>query len=100
MGSLGILGEVYLDIDYSSIAYINDTGRNWLSTKSNLRDKIDSMVDSDFVTNKDLYDALSFGEFDKIIFQIHPERWNDGLLSWLIQYGFDFTANTVKAIIK
>ena len=100
LGELGILGEVYLDIDYSDIAYINDTGRNWLSTKSNLRDKIDSSVNTDFENNKDLYNSLSSGKFDKIIFQIHPERWNDGLLPWTLQYGFDLAANTLKALIR
>jgi hypothetical protein len=28
-----LLGEVYLDIDYTDIAYINDTGRNWTSRR-------------------------------------------------------------------
>ena len=41
IGDFKIIGEVYLDIDYSDIAYINDTGRNWTSGKSNIRDKKD-----------------------------------------------------------
>lgn len=100
LGAIGILGEVYLDIDYSGIAYINDTGRNWLSTRSNLRDKIDSAVNTDFATEEDLFDAFCSQKFNKIIFQVHPERWNDGLIPWLTQYSFDLAANTLKALIR
>src|SRR5690606_27946736 len=38
----GILGEIYLDIDYSDIAYISDTGRNWTADVANVRDKVHS----------------------------------------------------------
>jgi len=97
---LNILGEVYLDIDYSDIAYINDTGRNWISNKSNIRDKIISDINSDFNNETELREALINKKFNKIIFQIHPERWNDGLISWLTQYSFDLAANTLKALIR
>ena len=46
---LNILGEVYLDIDYTDIAYITDTGRNWVSNESNIRDKVISDIDCDFL---------------------------------------------------
>ena len=65
---LNILGEVYLDIDYSDIAYINDTGRNWVSNKSNIRDKINSDINSDFKDEDELVDALMNRRFNKIVF--------------------------------
>jgi len=98
--NLNILGEVYLDIDYGDIAYINDTGRNWLSNKSNIRDKIISDINADFHNENELFEAIKEKKFDKIIFQIHPERWTDSLLSWSIQYSFDLLANSVKLILK
>ena len=97
---LNILGEVYLDIDYSDIAYINDTGRNWISNKSNIRDKIISDINSDFNNETELREALINKKFNKIIFQIHPERWNDNSIPWSLQYGFDLSVNIVKSIIK
>ena len=45
---LGILGEVYIDIDYSDVAYISDTGRNWESLKFNKRDVVKSNVEINF----------------------------------------------------
>ncbi len=96
---LDILGEVYLDIDYTDIAYINDTGRNWASNKSNIRDKIISNVDADFENEYELFNALKNKKFNKIVFQIHPERWVDNIFPWLFQYGFDSSVNMVKSII-
>ena len=100
LNEFGILGEVYLDIDYADIAYINDTGRNWSSSQSNIRDKIISHVNADFNTEYELRDALENKKFDKIIFQIHPERWNNKLSLWILQYIFDFSVNVIKSIIK
>ena len=98
--NLNILGEVYLDIDYSDIAYINDTGRNWVSNKSNLRDKIISDINADFNNESELLDALINKKFNKLIFQIHPERWNDNLVPWSFQYSFDLSVNILKSFIK
>jgi len=97
---LKILGEVYLDIDYKDIAYINDTGRNWLSNKSNMRDKIISNINADFNNDYEVFSALKDKKFKKIIFQIHPERWNDELFSWSLQYSFDSLVNIAKSILK
>lgn len=99
LNEFGILGEVYLDIDYTDIAYINDTGRNWSSNQSNKRDKIISEVDCDFFDKNDLKKALKEKKFQKIVFQIHPERWNENVFSWVQQYFFDSVVNIVKKII-
>lgn len=94
-----LLGEVYLDIDYSDIAYINDTGRNWFSNKANIRDKINSNINSDFDNKDHLFVALNEKHFRKIIFQIHPERWNENYLKWMNQYLFDTSVNFVKKLL-
>ena len=95
----GILGEVYLDISYDDIAYINDTGRNWLSNKSNLRDKIESNINSDFNNKTELINALKIKKFEKIIFQIHPGRWANNIFSWLAQFSKDLIINMLKKIL-
>lgn len=93
-----ILGEVYLDIDYRDIAYINDTGRNWSSTKSNKRDKVNSRVSSDFINGKALYRYLNTDPHPRLVFQIHPERWADSLTGFLAQWLKDHLINLLKAI--
>ena len=97
---LGIAGEVYLDIDYSDIAYITDTGRNWRNDQYNIRDKTNSKVPSDFKTSGELYKYLSNKPNPKLIFQIHPERWNEDYFSWSIQLLFDFAANLIKKALS
>lgn len=95
-----LLGEVYLDIDYTDIAYINDTGRNWTSGKSNVRDKVHSKVKADFSSSEELLQYLKNKAHTKLVFQIHPERWSDNLLEWMLQKGKDQGINLAKKIIN
>jgi hypothetical protein len=92
----GILGEVYLDIDYTDIAYISDTGRNWRSTAHNLRDMVKSTISTDFLNQGELVQYLSRSQGRKVVFQIHPERWTDSFHSWLVQYVTDGAVNVAK----
>ena len=94
-----ILGELYLDIDYSDIAYITDTGRNWQSTKSNIRDRTNSKIFCDFTTGKELLKYLSNPPHSKMIFQIHPERWTDNWGEYLLQYSRDIIINFCKNLL-
>ena len=95
-----IIGEVYLDIDYSEIAYINDTGRNWSSSKSNIRDKVFSKINTDFTSSQELSQFLKDKNNNKIVFQIHPERWSDNFLEWIIQLVKDKMINFIKRILS
>lgn len=97
---LGILGEVYLDIDYSDIAYINDTGRNWTSGKSNRRDKVDSNISADFKSGEELLNYLNSNPHNRICFQIHPERWSNNILEWTSQYLKDYSINAAKNVFS
>lgn len=91
-----ILGEVYLDINYTDIAYILDSGRNWFQYKNNLRDKVNSKLERNFNTGAELLNYLEAYPDKKIIFQIHPENWNDNYLRWVFQFLFVSFANFVK----
>lgn len=97
---LGILGEVYLDIDYTDIAYINDTGRNWTSGKSNRRDKVESNIKADFSSGEELLNYLNGNPHNRICFQIHPERWSNNSLEWLSQYLKDSSINAAKVVFS
>lgn len=96
---LGMLGEVYLNIDYSDIAYINDTGRNWTSTASNRRDKVNSLVKADFSSGDELLHYLQNNPHNKICFQIHPERWSGNIISYAGQILLDGMINLAKSIV-
>lgn len=97
---LEISGEVYLDIDYKDIAYINDTGRNWLAAVSNRRDVVNSSLTPDFKNGWYLLDCFKKAHYPKLVFQVHPERWADSGIEYHIQYLKDQLANFVKTIVR
>jgi hypothetical protein len=96
----GILGDVYLDIDYSDILYITDTGRNWTSSRANIRDKVASNIKIDFKNGESLLRYLNFSPSLKMVFQVHPERWEDNITRWVIQYFSDTAVNIVKRCLQ
>jgi hypothetical protein len=96
----GILGEVYLDIDYTDIAYISDTGRNWAAGRFNRRDKVISNIEVDFKNGEGLLRYLNFSPPSKMVFQVHPERWENNVIRWLIQYFSDTAINMVKRCLR
>lgn len=98
--TFGLLGEVYLDIDYSDVAYISDTGRNWSSNKSNRRDKVQSDVKKDFKNGKQLLQYFKNSPHPKLIFAVHPERWTDAKPAYYLRCLFDICANIAKDLIR
>jgi hypothetical protein len=99
INELKMVGEVYLDIDYTDIAYINDTGRNWTSGKSNIRDRVSSKISADFSSSAELTNYFKKNPHKKIVFQIHPERWSNNFIIWQIQNLKDNVVNLIKKII-
>ncbi|MBN2790137.1 MAG: hypothetical protein JXR69_08100 [Candidatus Delongbacteria bacterium] len=100
LNDCGIVGEIYLDINYNQIAYISDTGRNWSQNKSNLRDKVNSSVITDFHSKLELIEFLKNNKNKKIVFQTHPERWTDNCFEWTGQLLKDKVINIIKSIIQ
>ena len=94
----GIKGEVYLDIDYSDIAYITDTGRNWKMAKDNLRDHVGSNIQVDLDSQEALVKYLK-NPHDKLVFQTHPERWSDSFAGYGTQLLADTLINQIKRIL-
>lgn len=96
----GILGETYLDIDYRDIAYICDTGRNWLSSKSNIRDQVESNLRMDFENGEDLYHYLNSKPDSRVVFQVHPERWPDKMAGYYKSLLVDTIVNMGKHAVR
>ena len=94
-----ILGEIYLHIDYTDIAYIGDTGRNWNSGKSNKRDHVNSEIDLIFNSGEELLRELKSNPPKKLVFQIHPERWTNNAMQYNIQLAKDTGINIIKKFL-
>jgi hypothetical protein len=95
----GLLGEVYLGIDYSEMLYVSDTGRNWSVDKSNIRDKVRG-IHADFKDGTELLHYLENDPCKRLVFQTHPERWADNLISHFLYFSFDKMTNVGKSIIR
>jgi len=102
---LGIIGEPYYDIDFDEVFYLTDTGRRWDGWKVSVRDKVPQQEEwfkRGRVYNKtsELIAAANNNELpDKIMFTMHPERWNHGGLRWLIVLLRQKIKNEVKKVI-
>jgi hypothetical protein len=99
INELNILGEVYLDIDYSDISYITDAGRNWVVGENNLRDYVESNLSQSFHTSMDLLKYLATTD-DKLIFSTHPERWPSSYRDYVISNFRDYIFNLGKKGLK
>ena len=92
----GMLGELYLDIDYTDIAYITDTGRNWTSGRANRRDHVNSSVPASFGSREELLAYFQEGPHHRVVFQVHPERWTDSWSGHAAQWALDTATNMAK----
>ena len=96
MTKFKILGEVYLDIDYSDVAYISDTGRNWSSNSANLKDTVNTKIETDLSNREQLLNYFRNKSNPKIIFNVHPERWTSNVFSWSLSLVMDEVINLIK----
>ena len=76
----GVVGEPYLDIDYSSVSYLTDTGRSWGNSVS-VRDVVSSGHRYNFNHTKDIIENIN-DLSNNTIFTLHPERWSNQPLEW------------------
>jgi hypothetical protein len=96
----GFIGEPYYDIDFSKILYLTDTGRRWNGRQVSVRDRVDSHFDIDIKTTAGLIDAVKKGKLpERIMFNVHPERWDRSFLPWFKQLVLQNTKNIVKRFI-
>ncbi len=115
----GIIGEPYLDIGFDKVCYITDTGRCWDGDRFSLRDKVKSgnqltypgqavsaggirqQSDLSLHTTFDIMKALEANLMPPVILMtIHPQRWNNGFISWITELVFQNSKNVVKGLIN
>ena len=101
--TLGIIGEPYLDTDFSDVFYLTDTGRCWDGYKVSVRDKIPQYQDEwtakglSWHTTFQLIEAIEQGLLPAhVMITLHPQRWTNNSKEWYKE----LIAQTIKNGIK
>jgi hypothetical protein len=101
--TLKITGEPYLDIDFSKVFYLTDTGRCWDGYKKSIRDKIPEQQDRwaenglVFHSTRDIIRAVCKNLLpQQIMVTIHPQRWNDDIYHWTKELALQNIKNQLK----
>ena len=102
---LGIIGEPYLDTDFSDVFYLTDTGRCWDGYHVSVRDKIPQYQDEwtaqglTWHTTPELLQAI---EADKlpvhVMLTTHPQRWTNNKSEWWKELILQKTKNCIKKL--
>lgn len=83
----GIIAEPYLDLDFQQMAYFTDTGNCWDGDKYSVRDHVSSPYKFSAHFTWDLIDLISSCILpQQVMLNIHPARWNDNPIKWLVRY--------------
>lgn len=103
---LGIIGEPYLDTDFSKLFYLTDTGRMWDGYKVSVRDRIEKYQDEwiakgmIYHSTDDIIQAVRNGKLStQLMITTHPQRWTDDKLLNIKEYFIQNIKNIVKSII-
>ena len=104
--ALGIIGEPYLDTDFSDVFYLTDTGRCWDGYKVSVRDKIPgyqeqwSAAGLTWHTTQDLIHAIENNRLpNHVMITTHPQRWTNSKAAWHKEWLLQTIKNIVKRII-
>lgn len=95
----GILAEAFLDVDYSNMYYLTDTGRTWGKTRANIRDNVETSLPADVDSTDSLISFITENTTKKIALVMHPERWEQNYTLWVGQLLKDIVVNIAKCII-
>ena len=96
----GIKAEAYLDIDYTSILYLTDSGRTWADIKANLRDRVQSDIQVPVRTTVDIINMLRTKKLpETIIITLHPQRWHNNRILWISEWCIQKIKNLIKPIL-
>ena len=104
--SLGIIGEPYMDTDFSDVFYLTDTGRCWDGYKVSVRDKIPQYQDEwtakglVWHTTPELIRAIEADQLPAhVMITTHPQRWTNNTGEWWKEAVLQTAKNIVKRII-
>ncbi len=93
----GIVGEPFLDLDFSKVLYLTDTGRGWNMVKYSVRDKVNENFNYHNISTAQLISDIQNGILPgQIMLNIHPQRWHDRSLPWLTELVLQRIKNGLK----
>ncbi len=105
--SLGIIGEPYLDTDFSDVFYLTDTGRCWDGYRVSLRDKIEGYQEEwnarglSWHTTPELIQAIEADRLPAhVMMTTHPQRWTNNKAQWYKEYILQTIKNGIKFCIN
>ena len=103
--SLNLIGEPYLDTDWSDVFYLTDTGRCWDGYKVSVRDKIPAYQDewtAKGLTWHDTHEvlvAIHAGRFpNHVMMTTHPQRWTNSTKEWWKEFILQNMKNVIKKL--
>lgn len=104
--TVGIIGEPYMDTDFSDVFYLTDTGRCWDGYKVSVRDKIPQFQDEwtakglVWHTTPELLKGIENNLLpDHVMITTHPQRWTSKTGEWYKEMILQNAKNIVKRII-
>jgi len=95
----GIEVAAYFSLDYSTIRYFTDTGRNWDETRGNLYDTVSHSAGVKLTNTASLIAHLKSDITDTCILT-HPNRWSSNPFYWTWNLLYDTAGNIVKGVLK
>jgi len=84
-------------VDFDEVFYITDTGRSWNKSASSVRDKVNSKFDIKIKDTNHLIEKIQNNELpDKIMINVHPQRWTNDPVQWMKELVWQNFKNLVK----
>lgn len=103
--SVGVIGEPYMDTDFSDVFYLTDTGRCWDGYKVSVRDKIPAHQDEwtkaglTWHTTPQLLQAIEADRLPAhVMMTTHPQRWTNNSAAWLKELVLQTMKNWIKKL--
>ena len=100
---LGIIGEPYLDVDFSDVLYLTDTGRRWDGASVSVRDRVESGFSGPEFVFRSTHDIIAAAEAgrlpSRILINVHPQRWTGSFVPWVRELVWQNIKNVAKAAL-
>ena len=103
--TLDLIGEPYMDTDWSDVFYLTDTGRCWDGYKVSVRDKIPAYQDQwtakglTWHTTHELLIAIHAGKLPHhVMMTTHPQRWTNSSSAWWRELILQTMKNCIKKL--
>jgi hypothetical protein len=91
----GITGDSSISINYNTVLYLGDVGRTW-DGRYSVKDLLVRDKSRRFRKTDDIIRAIKTRGISNACLVVHPNRWNDDMGRWVLEY----VGQTIKNIGK